>query len=971
REIYLNLFFYIANVPFSLVYFCLFQTVEHGFPHQPSALAFDPKLQLMAIGTKSGAIKIYGAPGVEFTGLHKDTTAVTQMHFLPGQVRATATRVTVLLLLRSCELLCVGTEGGGVYFLDLPRLSLKDGQTLPEDYRCGKSLGPVESLQEHPQQPGKILIGYSRGLVVLWDLSTRHANHLFLGKQQLESLVWERSGNSFVSSHSDGGYSVWAVASGNPYTHQPVSSSIPYGPFPCKAINKILWRTAQSGSPVLLYSGGMPRASYGDRHCLTIQQDKEHVTLDFTSRVIDFFTVHSFDDPSALVVLLEEELVVIDLQTPGWPSLPTPYLAPLHSSAITCSCHVSNVPPKLWERLVNAGKAQQGHWPICGGKNMAPLPKQQELLLTGHEDGTVRFWDASGVALTPIYKLSTASVFHTDCDPSDDPQDPSNDPDAQQEEEWPPFRKVGCFDPYSDDPRLGIQKISLCKYSNKLVVAGTAGQVIVLGLSDERSDHLVDVSVVDLLQDREGFTWKGHDRLEPRLKPAPFPPGFQPLVLVQCLPPASVTAVTLHAEWNLIAFGTSHGFGLFDYHRRNAVLARCTLHPNDSLAMEGPLSRVKSLKKSLRQSFRRIRKSRVSGKKRAISTPTSKEANAALAEQEEVAPVQRRIEPRSADDSLSGVVRCLCFADTFLRDGTHHGPTLWAGTNSGSVYAYALEVPGVGLGRVCERSGAGEGSACAEAVLGKEIQLMHRAPVVSICVLDGRGKPLPDPYEASRDLATAPDMTNAHSVLIASEEQLKVFSLPKVSAKTKFKLTAHEGCRVRKVAMVVFSSTAQEDYSEHTLVCLTNLGDMHLFSIPGLRPQVRYDCIRKEDISGIASCVFTKNGQGFYLISPSEYERFSLSAKVLTEPLCSIHLDRPLEPTPASDGPAAQPQANGTHKNQTSQAEGGSGYTHAHTHTHTHTHAHVCFVIFLIFFLPPRLSFLSSPLLFFSSCYFS
>lgn len=145
-----------------------------------------------------------------------------------------------------------------------------------------------------------------------------------------------------------------------------------------------------SSSPVLLYSGGMPRASYGDRHCLTVQQDKTHVTLDFTSRVIDFFTVHNieqekgeelkaslwisycgvtfipfssseFDEASALVVLLEEELVVIDLQTPGWPTLPTPYLAPLHSSAITCSFHISSVPPKLWERLVNAGKAQQGH----------------------------------------------------------------------------------------------------------------------------------------------------------------------------------------------------------------------------------------------------------------------------------------------------------------------------------------------------------------------------------------------------------------------------------------------------------------------------------------------------------------------------------------------------------------------------------------------------------------------------------
>lgn len=63
-------------------------------------------------------------------------------------------------------------------------------------------------------------------------------------------------------------------------------------------------------------------------------------------------------------------------------------------------------------------------------------------LICRHEDGTVRFWDASGVALTPLYKLSTASVFHTDCDPSDDSQDPSNDPDVQQEEEWPPFRKV-------------------------------------------------------------------------------------------------------------------------------------------------------------------------------------------------------------------------------------------------------------------------------------------------------------------------------------------------------------------------------------------------------------------------------------------------------------------------------------------------------------------------------------------------
>lgn len=952
--------------------FAFNKTVEHGFPNQPSALAFDPELRIMAIGTRTGAVKIYGAPGVEFTGLHRDTATVTQMLFLPGQgclltllddsslhlweivprnccarleeahsFQPTSrpgsdgasgppclARVTVVLLVAEGSMAALGTESGSIFFLDMPTLKLLEGQTLspdevlqsvPGDYRCGKALGPVEALQGHLRDPTKMLIGYSRGLLVIWNLAAQCVHRVFLGNQQLESLCWERSGGTLVSSHSDGSYAVWSADTGGSPAVQPTIATMPYGPFPCKAINKILWRSCVSGDHFIIFSGGMPRASYGDRHCVSVLRAETLVTLDFTSRIIDFFTVHSsqledeFDEPQALAVLLEEELVVLDLQTPGWPALPAPYLAPLHSSAITCSAHVANVPAKLWARLVSAGEQQSPQpaptalsWPITGGRNLAQEPLQRGLLLTGHEDGTVRFWDASGVALRLLYKLSTASLFQTDCDHSDSLAQAAED-------DWPPFRKVGCFDPYSDDPRLGVQKVALCKYTAHMVVAGTAGQVLVLELSDMPSEQVVSVASVDLLQDREGFTWKGHERLSPRTGPLPWPAGFQPRVLVQCLPPAAVTAVTLHAEWSLVAFGTSHGFGLFDYQRKSPVLSRCTLHPNDSLAMEGPLSRVKSLKKSLRQSFRRIRKSRVSGKKRTvIANSKLQEANAQLAEQAcphdmEVTPVQRRIEPRSADDSLSGVVRCLYFADTFLRDATHHGPTMWAGTNSGSVFAYALEVP------VATAGGEKRPERAVEAVLGKEVQLMHRAPVVAIAVLDGRGRPLPEPYEASRDLAQAPDMQGGHAVLIASEEQFKVFTLPKVSAKTKFKLTAHEGCRVRKVALATFASVACEDYTETGLACLTNLGDVHIFSVPGLRPQVHYPCIRKEDISGIASCVFTRHGQGFYLISPSEFERFSLSARNITEPLCSLDISWPHDTahTRLQESPKLS-QANGT-----------------------------------------------------------
>lgn len=114
--------------------------------------------------------------------------------------------------------------------------------------------------------------------------------------------------------------------------------------------------------------------------------------------------------------------------------------------------------------------------------------------------------------------------------------------------------------------------------------------------------------------------------------------------------------------------------------------------------------------------------------------------------------------------------------------------------------------------------------------------------------------------------------------------------MPKVSSKLKLKLTALEGCRVRKVTVANFGSCKTDDYSENDLAVLTNLGDIQIISLPFLKLQIRYPCIRKEDVSGIASCVFTKYGQGFYLISPSEFERFSLSTKWLVEPRCIVDM---------------------------------------------------------------------------------
>ncbi|KFP33555.1 Lethal(2) giant larvae protein 2, partial [Colius striatus] len=721
----------------------------------------------------------YGAPGVEFMGLHEENNTVVQIHFIPDQCQLvtllddnslhlwslkqhsgaselreehrfmlkgppgsppSATQITAVLPHSSREVLYLGTESGNIFVVELPSFRVLEDrsitseavlQRVPEDSCNRRSCELVEALREHPKNPEQILIGYSRGLIVLWDLQNNKVTHHFLGSQQLENLYWQRDGSKFISCHYDGSYTQWPVSSDNRQP-EPLENIVPYGQL--------------AGSPPSI-PGFSPLLSH---HLLTpcLQHPAETVGEDY----------------------------------------------------------------QCWEQaerslLKYVGLGDMLNQPLC--------------------------------ILLPRLVPSTLTVMILD---------------------------------------LGSRR-STCQNLS------SSSQVLVMELNDEDAEHVVDHAEADLLQDQEGYRWKGHEKLKTRDGPVRFEAGFQPFVLVQCQPPAVVTSLALHSEWKLVAFGTSHGFGLFDHQQKRLVFVKCTLHPSDQLALEGPLSRVKSLKKSLRQSFRRIRRSRVSSRKRrggGGNATEVREANAKFdqdtLQEMELAPVQRKIEARSAEDSFTGFVRTLYFADTFLRDSSRHCPSLWAGTNGGTVYAFSLHVPPAER-RMDEPVRAEQ---------AKEIQLMHRAPVVSILVLDGRSTPLPEPLEVAHDLSKSPDMQGSHQLLVISEEQFKVFTLPKVSSKMKLKLTALEGCRVRKATVANFGSCKTDDYCENDLAVLTNLGDIQIISLPFLKLQTRYPCIRKEDVSGIASCVFTKYGQGFYLISPSEFERFSLSTKWLVEPRCIV-----------------------------------------------------------------------------------
>lgn len=179
--------------------------------------------------------------------------------------------------------------------------------------------------------------------------------------------------------------------------------------------------------------------------------------------------------------------------------------------------------------------------------------------------------------------------------------------------------------------------------------------------------------------------------------------GFQANSILQLYPPAAVTCVVLRPDWGLLAAGTAHGLALFDYIRQKPVIVKCTLNPSGKLisshdlqftviyyiipldltgAGDAPISRRKSFKKSLRESFRRLRKGRSTRRtttnqnsptSNTPSTKTSPAPRSSPADENfsplEAKPVERQIEARAVDDAMGSIVRCLYFARTFLING--------------------------------------------------------------------------------------------------------------------------------------------------------------------------------------------------------------------------------------------------------------------------------------------------------------
>ncbi|XP_031337336.1 syntaxin-binding protein 5 isoform X1 [Photinus pyralis] len=607
-------------------------------------MAFDPVQQLLAIGSKCGSLRILGQPGVDVHIRHDmdgppGSAAVLHLQFLFNEgalVSATADdtihlwnfrqkvpqivqslkfqreKITSIHLPLQSKWMYVGTEKGNIHIIQLENFILS-GYVINWNKAIDMSRkthpGPVVHLSDNPIDPNKLLVGYETGQIVLWDLRSKSAELRCQTLEPIRSIAWHFEGKQFMCSHTDGSLTTWSIKQNNKPIHvsQPHAKVNKDGKLEqCKPINKVEWKCSKTGEAYVIFSGGMPYDQAGRTPSITVVHSKTTTVLEMEHNVIDFITLcespysSEMQEPYAIIVLLQNDLVVMDLQTLGFPCIENPYPMDIHESPVTCCAYLADCPADLIPALYSVGRASaskragfsEKEWPISGGTWSAQSCSYSEVVMTGHSDGSIKFWDASAGTLQVLYKLKTAKVF-----------------------EKPKARSVE-----NEEEPFAVQLISLCPESRKLCIAGASSYVILFKFKKSETSEEVTVLeipiVYEIPDDIEcspdcefagpGSAGSGNrmdvldtdakkeTTLRVRTGVQKKVPGFQAQLV--CLtpwnngePPSHITSLTINSSYGLMAYGNEAGLAVVDIEQKVCLL---NIGSPDLYGAQDPYSRA-------------------------------------------------------------------------------------------------------------------------------------------------------------------------------------------------------------------------------------------------------------------------------------------------------------------------------------------------------------------------------------------
>ncbi|TKR92750.1 hypothetical protein L596_007339 [Steinernema carpocapsae] len=486
---------------------CLSKIVRQGFPDDPRCIAFDPIQRLFAIGSSRGSVRLLGRDDYHLS--HDcTTTPVTLVEFLINEgglitvcpddtihlwnyrqkvpeivhsLQMNKEKVTCIHLPFQSKWLYVGTDKGNTYIVNVATFQLSTytiNWNKAIDLSCRTHPGFVREMCVCPDDPNKLSILFEKGILVLWNLSTREAERIN-PDAPVRSFSWHFDGRQFMCGHTDGSLTVWNTRK----LSECQSKTVPHGQGNqrCRPVTMIDWAHAQDNdqASLTIFAGGMP-SDEGILPALTILRGSKSVTaLEMDHQLISFVTLcgqpfaNVPQQPYAVAVLLKSDLLVIDLNSPGYPCFECPYPMDIHEAPVTCVEYYSECPVDLIAALAMEGRKQrrqiqfsEKQWPVIGGIGRECATSHEELLLTGHEDGSIKFWHASGEHLSVLYKLKTGRHFER-----------SDGVDL----------KSNCH---------AVSRIELCLESRLLLVAGSSGQVTLFRFQKQENSNEVAVVTI-------------------------------------------------------------------------------------------------------------------------------------------------------------------------------------------------------------------------------------------------------------------------------------------------------------------------------------------------------------------------------------------------------------------------------------------------------------------------------------------
>lgn len=271
---------------------------------------------------------------------------------------------------------------------------------------------------------------------------------------------------------------------------------------------------------------------------LTVMHGRSITVLEMDETIIDFITIcdnspHENDtsDPYAVIVLLVNDLIIIDLTSPGYPSFDSPYpSSQLNESPVTCIQYLADCNNDLIPSLYSSSQnvvtraPKKGfsdkEWPINGGEWGQSMQSYPELVITGHADGSLKFWDMSGVNFDLISKVKTSKLFERPDMLSDSIIIRHDSIPTSRPSSLSPMRPTGSpanelsqqpdkFDLTSqqiDENFFAIEKIEYYPATKNLVVAGAMSQVIQFRLNKKDctvSGDLISLQVVPVILNQQ------------------------------------------------------------------------------------------------------------------------------------------------------------------------------------------------------------------------------------------------------------------------------------------------------------------------------------------------------------------------------------------------------------------------------------------------------------------------------------